>query len=159
MNSDPLFVSSDNHYLLADSPVIDAGSSEGAPDADIGDNARPYGDGVDMEAYEYCGEDCQERPPKDNENFRRGDIEGNNEMSLSDVIRFLNFHFMAIGTISCLDAADVDDNGILEITDAIRMLNFLFVGIGRIPDPPGPYLCGPDLNPDSFPPCDYPDCQ
>jgi hypothetical protein len=51
----------------------------------------------------------------------------------------------------------VDDNGEISLTDAIRSLNFQFVGVaGTIPEPPGPFNCGPDLTEDSLTTCVYP---
>ncbi len=91
------------------------------------------------------------------EDFKRGDVDGNGVLELTDVIRSLNFKFLGNTGIECPDAADVDDNGALELTDDIRSLNFQFAGIsGTVPAPPGPLTCGPDENPDTLPPCNYP---
>jgi len=38
------------------SPAIDAGCNDLAPEDDLAGNGRPYGDGVDMGAFEYTGE-------------------------------------------------------------------------------------------------------
>jgi parallel beta-helix repeat protein len=51
--SDPLFASSDNYRLTANSPCIDAGTSNGAPATDLAGNSRPQGAGYDMGAYEF----------------------------------------------------------------------------------------------------------
>ena len=91
--------------------------------------------------------------------FRRGDADGNGALELTDVIRSLNFKFVGgeQNIIACPDAADVDDNGLLELTDDIRSLNFQFVGVeGTLPESPGPFNCGPDVNEDSLPDCEYP---
>lgn len=52
--SDPRFrdTETDDYRLLPDSPAIDQGSGNGAPEADILGVARPQGTGVDMGAYE-----------------------------------------------------------------------------------------------------------
>jgi len=52
---DPLFVdvAGGALWLLPDSPCIDAGTSQGAPETDILGVLRPQGAGVDMGAYEY----------------------------------------------------------------------------------------------------------
>ena len=53
-DSDPLFVSEElgDLQLTVDSPAIDSGTLEGAPETDILGAARPQGLGVDMGAYE-----------------------------------------------------------------------------------------------------------
>jgi len=52
----PLFVeaASGNYRLLPDSPCIDAGTADEAPDTDIEWNKRPLGDGVDIGAFEQA---------------------------------------------------------------------------------------------------------
>ncbi len=88
--------------------------------------------------------------------FRRGDVDGNGALEVTDVINFLNYAFVGSEEApGCLDAADVDDNGTLDVTDAITNLNFQFIG-GKPPAPPGPFECGPDVDEDAFPPCEYP---
>jgi len=89
--------------------------------------------------------------------FKRGDADGNGSLELTDVIRALTFQFVGGVDINCLDAADVDDDGAITLTDSIRSLNFQFVGVpGTMPEPPGPVECGPDVEVDAFPPCQYP---
>jgi parallel beta-helix repeat protein len=57
--ADPLFVNPSADASVADfhlrlgSPAIDAGISAGAPATDFDGNARPWGAGIDMGAYEY----------------------------------------------------------------------------------------------------------
>ncbi len=59
INADPklLTTSGDpatwNFHLLADSPCIDTGTGEGAPDVDFDSAVRPLGVGFDMGAYEW----------------------------------------------------------------------------------------------------------
>lgn len=57
IGDDPLFqnAAADSLQLQATSPCIDAGTSEGAPDTDLIGRARPFGDAVDMGAYESRG--------------------------------------------------------------------------------------------------------
>jgi hypothetical protein len=58
--------------------------------------------------------------------FRRGDVDQDGRLNITDPI-FLLDHLFKGGTIpECLDAADADDNGKLEINDAIGLLNNLF---------------------------------
>ncbi len=89
--------------------------------------------------------------------FRRGDVDRNGVLELTDVIKALNFQFVGGIIIECEDTIDVDDNGALELTDAIRSLNFQFAGSAGPPEPPGHLTCGPDVNTDSLAPCDYPE--
>jgi len=144
--SDDTWIDGDYH-LLPGSPAIDAGASEGAPEVDIELNGRPCDEGVDIGSYEYCGP--SEAP------FRRGDADGNGTLNLTDVIRALTYQFVGGITLECQDAADVDDDGELTLTDAIRSLNYQFTGTASMPEPPGPLTCGPDVNDDAFPPCEY----
>ncbi|MCP4693999.1 MAG: hypothetical protein GY859_38550 [Desulfobacterales bacterium] len=53
INADPLFVGDGNYHLTQNSPCIDAGASDGAPDEDLEETPRPLGAGPDMGAYEY----------------------------------------------------------------------------------------------------------
>jgi len=90
--------------------------------------------------------------------FKRGDVDGNGAIELTDVIRALTFQFVGGVAIDCQDTADVDDDGQITLTDAIRSLNYQFAGIaGAVPESPGPLACGPDVNDDALPPCVYPD--
>jgi parallel beta-helix repeat protein len=53
INTNPKFVSASNFYLKKTSPCIDTGTNVGAPPNDLDGNARPYGPGFDMGAYEW----------------------------------------------------------------------------------------------------------
>ena len=62
INAEPLFANPENgdYSLLPGSPCIDAGTADGAPTTDIEGNPRPYGDFVDIGAYEYAYGDITE---------------------------------------------------------------------------------------------------
>jgi len=75
--------------------------------------------------------------------FRRGDINSDGELDVSDVVMVLGYLFLGFDTPACLDATDVDDDGILDLSDPIYLLSFLFTG-GEPPPPPGPMLPGID---------------
>jgi len=51
----------DDYHLLQNAPAVDLGTATNAPNVDLDGNARPYGPGHDIGAYEWCGDDCQ--PP------------------------------------------------------------------------------------------------
>jgi len=92
--------------------------------------------------------------------FRRGDIDGNGRLDLTDIIKFLNYQFVgSVETLDCEDAADIDDNGILDLSDAIRSLNFQFTGSASAPEPPGSEQCGFDTTFDSLTCTKYPLCE
>ncbi|UCH65078.1 MAG: T9SS type A sorting domain-containing protein [Ignavibacterium sp.] len=54
-NDNKLFISPSNNdfHLLENNPVVDNGTSVGAPNIDFEGNPRPSGQGVDIGAYEY----------------------------------------------------------------------------------------------------------
>jgi len=55
ISDDPLFVNPlfGNYRLQSDSPCVDKGTDEGAPDRDKDGRLRPWGEGYDMGAYEF----------------------------------------------------------------------------------------------------------
>jgi len=57
IDADPLFLDPEHgdFHLTIDSPCIDTGTSNGAPEFDFEGDPRPFGDGVDMGADEYTG--------------------------------------------------------------------------------------------------------
>ncbi len=75
--------------------------------------------------------------------FRRGDVDANGSMQLTDGVFTLLYLFSGGGEPPCLEAADADDNGSLQLTDAVFVLLFLFSG-GDAPVAPGPFECGGD---------------
>lgn len=90
--------------------------------------------------------------------FRRGDVNADDRLDISDAVATLLFLFSGGGAPPCPDSADIDDDGKIAITDAVRILSHLFQGGGA---PEEPYSeCGPDPTPDddlgcaSFPPCE-----
>ena len=58
LDIDPLFVDPEvgDYHLRPDSPAVDAGTPEGAPETDIDGDPRPMGAGVDLGADEVAGE-------------------------------------------------------------------------------------------------------
>lgn len=60
IEEDPAFVNEKggDFRLSADSPAIDAGTPDEAPDIDFSGTARPNGNGIDIGAFEYVPEDA-----------------------------------------------------------------------------------------------------
>src|SRR4030095_9597699 len=90
--------------------------------------------------------------PPSAEVFRRGEVDGDGAMDLSDAIAVLDRLFRGAGELACPDAADANDDGELNLTDPISILSRLFLGGEALP-PPGPLDCGPDPAPDGLGPC------
>ncbi|MBN1459430.1 MAG: dockerin type I repeat-containing protein [Armatimonadetes bacterium] len=67
--------------------------------------------------------------------FRRGDINADGEVNVTDPVALLDYLFAATDAPPCKDAADVNDDGKVEISDPVRLLGFLFLGLERPPDP------------------------
>ncbi|HVR74103.1 MAG TPA: hypothetical protein VMT52_07220 [Planctomycetota bacterium] len=86
-----------------------------------------------------------ERAPR----FRRGDVNGDGEVDISDVVYLLGHLFLGFEKPPCTDAADIDDSGFLGVTDAIFLLTFLFSGGKEVP-PPGVLVPGIDPTPDAL---------
>lgn len=90
--------------------------------------------------------------------FQRGDVDGNNRLSISDAISILLYLFQGTVTPTCLDSADANDDGQINITDAKYLLEYMFLGSTLAPAEPFE-LCGVDPTPldnlgcGSFPLC------
>lgn len=125
-----------DYRLLPGSPAIDAGTPDGAPETDIDGVGRPCGTGVDIGAYEMC---LSEIP------FRRGDVNADGTVDLSDAIFALSYLFLGGDAPDCLETADANDGGGIDLSDAVYLLNFLFLN-GPDPRPPFP-ACGLDVTP------------
>jgi len=81
--------------------------------------------------------------------FRRGDINDDSSVDISDPIVLLGYLFNGGEVPDCLDAADTNDDGQLNVGDAIAVLGYIF-GDGPTPPAPGPLVCGPDLTDDTL---------
>ena len=75
--------------------------------------------------------------------IRRGDVDDDGTVQLTDAVRILDFLFAGAEEPPCLETADADDNGTVQLTDAVRILTFLFAS-GPALAPPGPEACGTD---------------
>ena len=80
--------------------------------------------------------------------FRRGFVNGDGKLDLSDAINLLGMIFMGQSPSTCMEAEDVNDDSRIDISDAITLVNYLFIG-GQPPAPPFT-ACGSDPTPDSI---------
>ena len=99
------------------------------------------GAGVSVEAT-FCNVELTGAAPASGD-FRRGDVDDNGVVNVTDAVAILNFLFSATNEPSCKETADVNDDGQVNLTDGVNLLNFLFGGTAPPPDP-GPDSCGPD---------------
>lgn len=81
--------------------------------------------------------------------FRRGDANGDRQLTIVDGQFLLNFLFLGGPSPTCGDAADSDDSGSLDLNDGVSLFNVLFLGTGTIAAP-GPALCGTDPTADEL---------
>jgi prepilin-type N-terminal cleavage/methylation domain-containing protein len=82
--------------------------------------------------------------------FRRGDVNDDGAMDISDPIAVLGFLFLgAPDRLACAKSADANDDGALDISDAVLFLNNLFLGGFSIPEPFT--ACGLDPSADDLP--------
>jgi len=87
--------------------------------------------------------------------FKRGDVNTDGNVDLSDGIAILDSLFTGQAHLNCADAADANQSGSVDVSDAAYLFGFLFLG-GLAPPPPFP-LCGTsdgnDVGCESYPPC------
>ena len=81
--------------------------------------------------------------------FRRGDVNNDGAVDISDGIRIVNRLFLGAGPFVCNDAADANDSGVIDLSDAIGVFGFLFQG-ALPPRDPGPFDCGIDPTDDAL---------
>lgn len=88
------------------------------------------------------------RPAAAQNQFRRGDADGNGLIQLSDAVRVQSvvLGILPVSMLSCRRAADANDDNCINLNDVVLILDFLFMG-GPPPPPPGPFICGPDPTP------------
>ena len=75
--------------------------------------------------------------------FRRGDINDDAILNLTDGINLLNFLFLGGTDTTCKETQDTNNDGTVNLTDGIGLFNFLFLG-GGSPAPPSSGNCGFD---------------
>ena len=100
-------------------------------DTDLNDNGIP--------------DECEGLPLFDN-NFFRGDANGDGSFGLSDPLHLLRHLYDSGAQPTCLAAADFDGDNALELGDALAMLNVLFVGSSSATPQPGCNAFTPSLS-------------
>ena len=81
--------------------------------------------------------------------FRRGDVDGDCTVNITDAVFLLASLFQGGQEPPCEDAADANDDGRPNLSDAVYVLGYLFSG-GPAPDAPGPDVSGPDPTDDDL---------
>ncbi len=129
-----------DYHLLPDSPAIDAGTCNGAPEVDIEGMPRPQGEACDLGAYEHAGCDMVV--------FIRGDANADMRVDISDAVAVLRHLFGGAAAPPCMRSADANDDGEEDLADAVRILGYLFE---HGPVLPAPYpRCGCDRTADAL---------
>ena len=118
-----------------ESPAVDAAAPADAPETDLLGNRR-CGDGPDVGAYEHQAPECERV------RFRRGDVNADGTLNVTDPVVLLNFLFLGGESPACLNACDSNDDETADLADAVATLRHLFLGD---PDLPPPFRdCGTD---------------
>ncbi len=115
-------------YLSATSPCVDVGEpGVPPPDGTTSVDGFPDGEPADM-GFHY---------PVHIHFFRRGDVNNDSSVDVSDAIAGLSWLFTPSAAAPfCDDAADVNDDGGMDIGDPVYLLTALFVpGSPSIPSP------------------------
>jgi len=89
--------------------------------------------------------------------FRRGDLDRDGAVDLSDGVALVHQLYAGGAGPICPDAADANDDGTIDVADAITILRYLFQG-GSAPPAPGVRDCGRDPTEDSLADCPVTDC-
>ena len=118
------------------------------PDEVFADVAVNYLD----EAFQVIGspavESVSERAePAAAPRYRRGDVNADGSLTLTDAVAFLGHLFQGAATPPCEKTLDATDDGAVNLTDAVAILNHLFGGIALSPPVA---VCGEDPTPDEL---------
>jgi hypothetical protein len=125
ISADPLFVNPTiaDYHLLPSSPCIDAGH----PDTIYND---PDGTRNDMGAYGGPGAADWVITPLPV--FLSGDVNGDGEITVSDVVYLINYLFKGGASPECPDpyisCSDVNCDGQVSVADVVYLINYLFKG-------------------------------
>ncbi len=140
-NGSQFFWGPDLAALDSDGDGVPNGVELGDPDG-LWTQSDP--DPGDPGAVTNPGDPEDSPPPPPPLQFRRGDVNADSLVNITDPIATLNFLFTGDGSPpACEKAADANADGLVNISDPTYTLNFLFVGAGNPPPPPFPD-CGPE---------------
>jgi len=92
--------------------------------------------------------DRREAGKEAGEFFRRGDVDSDGTVSLTDAVRLLDHLFLQGAEPTCRSAGDVNDDGLLNLSDAVTVLDHLFRGVASLPAPFD--VCGSDRTEDEL---------
>jgi len=121
---------------------------------------------VVVETARYLGKDFEvlrelevvsyERIEAQRESFRRGDVNQDGDVNISDTQAIVSYLFARGDTPACQKSADANDNGATTVTDAVEILFYLFRSGDTLPSPFA--QCGSDgtddqLSCETFVPC------
>ena len=81
--------------------------------------------------------------------FRRGDVDGDEAISVNDILTLSNYLYSA-SAISCEDAADTNDDGRIDISDLVNLSSYISYGGDRLLPSPGSKVAGIDPTKDSL---------
>ena len=80
--------------------------------------------------------------------FKRGDVNQDGKLDLSDAIFIVQRLFVIDEEFVCPDSADASDDGLVDVTDVIKIAGYLFMGVA---EPPPPFSeCGLDPSEDEL---------
>ena len=89
--------------------------------------------------------------------FKRGDVNQDTKLDLSDAIFIVQRLFVIDEEFACPDSADVTDDGLVDVTDVIKIAGYLFMGLA---EPPPPFSeCGLDPTDDDFGCASFAPCE
>lgn len=133
--------------------VTDAVDISSGMSSDCNNNGRP--DTCDIASGASLDQDSSGLPDECEQDFLRGDSNGDGMLNLADPLAGLDFLFLT-GVSLCRDAEDANDDGVLNLTDPIYTLNYLFASGPALA---APFLaCGEDGTPDGVDCIDFPSC-
>ncbi len=81
--------------------------------------------------------------------FRRGDVDGDEFVSVNDILILSNYLYSG-NSIICKDAADTNDDGRIDISDLVNLSSYISYGGDRLLPSPGSRVAGIDPTKDNL---------